>query len=273
MSDFESVSNHPVQQSAIPAHSQNSSTWREVLKRGLQQSSWSRKRANHSRTPASETPRTSSRTPVSARQLTIYLLVALGVVIAFAIIWYASQPSVVKHARRGGSSASPLPDFAPTAKPKPAPGKPFVPQSQSHLPPTVWTAAPQVQQVPSTAVVPQTPLQTPINAQAPPAVASASPAQPLISGTSTFTPLVYQARHDKHFGGSCSGQLTLNATGFAFHCADDPSGSVQVALNEIAAVDENGVQLLSGKKYHFSIAGMSKGAEQQVFANWLHRVR
>jgi hypothetical protein len=103
--------------------------------------------------------------------------------------------------------------------------------------------------------------------------ASAPPAQPLIAGKSSFPPLVYQARHEKHFGGSCSGQLTLNASGLTFRCSDDPEGSLQVALNEIGAVDENGVQLLSGKKYHFSITGMNKSAEQALFSNWLHQVR
>jgi len=87
-----------------------------------------------------------------------------------------------------------------------------------------------------------------------------------------FNPAVYTARHDKHFGG-CSGQLTLNMGGLVFHCPEDPSDSIQVALNEIGAVDENGIQTLSGKKYHFSITGMSKPAAQQLFANWLHQVR
>lgn len=86
-------------------------------------------------------------------------------------------------------------------------------------------------------------------------------------------PQVFRARHDKHFGGSCSGQLTLNTAGLVFDCPNDPGESFQVALNEIGAVDDNGIRLLSGKKYHFSISGMSKSAEQALFASWLRQVR
>jgi hypothetical protein len=104
----------------------------------------------------------------------------------------------------------------------------------------------------------------------------APPTQPAIPATGPrppFSPLVYQARHDKHFGGGCAGQLTLSAAGLTFQCPDDPGANLQVALNEIGAVDENGVQLTSGKKYHFSISGMNKSAEQLLFTNWLHQVR
>jgi hypothetical protein len=48
---------------------------------------------------------------------------------------------------------------------------------------------------------------------------------------------------------------------------------MQIALKEIGSVDENGVRLLSGKKYHFSIPGMSKSGEEAIFVNWLHQVR
>jgi hypothetical protein len=65
----------------------------------------------------------------------------------------------------------------------------------------------------------------------------------------------------------------LSSSGLAFTCLDDPSGSMQIALNQIGGADENGVRLLSGKKYHFSIRGMTKGAEQTLFLNWLHKVR
>jgi hypothetical protein len=88
-----------------------------------------------------------------------------------------------------------------------------------------------------------------------------------------YTPVVYSARHEKHFGESCSGQLTLDSSGLIFKCSDDPHGTVQVALADIESVDSNGIRLISGKKYHFSIAGMAKDSEEQLFANWLHQVR
>ncbi len=85
--------------------------------------------------------------------------------------------------------------------------------------------------------------------------------------------MVYSARHEKHFGESCSGQLTLNGNGLVFRCPDDPGGSFQVALADIESVDSNGIRLSSGKKYHFAIAGMTKDSEQQLFANWLQQIR
>ena len=85
--------------------------------------------------------------------------------------------------------------------------------------------------------------------------------------------MVYSARHEKVFGEGCAGQLTLDTNGLVFRCPDDPRSSVQVALGDIEAVDANGVRLVSGKKYHFSIAGMGKSNAQQLFANWLSRVR
>ena len=100
-----------------------------------------------------------------------------------------------------------------------------------------------------------------------------TPAAPFASNKPPFTPLIYRAKHDKAFGAGCSGQLTLNSGSLVFNCPEDPHGSMQIALSDIGAVDENGVRLLSGKKYHFSIPGMTKSGEQTLFANWLHQVR
>jgi hypothetical protein len=200
------------------------------------------------------------------------LFLILGSLIVFGIIRYATLPSTLKQVKSPVASGKSVPGLAASAKPKPAPGKPFVAVTQTHLPiPTIWTPVAPAQQPPSTAVVPQIP-NSPMTAPAPAPLASAPP-PPVVSTRSSMPPLVYTARHDRHFGGSCSGQLTLSAAGLTFHCPDDPGGSVQVALNQIGAVDENGILLLSGKKYHFSIPGMSKSAEEQLFVNWLHQVR
>jgi len=86
-------------------------------------------------------------------------------------------------------------------------------------------------------------------------------------------PETFPARHDKRFGEECSGQLTLNATGLAFSCPDDSSETLRVTLNEIASADDNGIRLTSGKKYHFTIPGMSKDAAKALFRNWFNRLR
>jgi hypothetical protein len=158
-----------------------------------------------------------------------------------------------------------------TSKPKPSPYKytlatPVTTPSN----PIVFTPPPRQNSAP--AVAPQIPSQTAPVTPALPQIANAPPPPANAPAKAPFTPIVYPARHDKHFGG-CSGQLTLYATGLIFHCADDPGSSIQVALAEISSVDENGIQTFSGKKYHFSVAGMSKPAAQQLFANWLHQVR
>ena len=284
MGDFKSFSGHQVRQSTMPAANANAASWRQVFKRALEESTWKTGWHGLGHSHPIERPRIFMQKFLSWKFLTIaVLLVALGSLIAFAIIRYSTRPVAVKQVRSTVASGKSLLGLADSTKPKPAPGKPFVSETESHLPiPTVWTPAPGSPQTPWTPGTPQNgpqipsaPQQFPTAPQASPQVAGPSAAQPSISANgsrSAFASLVYQARHDKHFGG-CAGQLTLSATGLMFHCADDPQDSFQVALNEIGAVDENGVQLLSGKKYHFSISGMTKSAEQTLFANWLHQVR
>jgi hypothetical protein len=120
--------------------------------------------------------------------------------------------------------------------------------------------------------VPARPL-SPAPAVPSPAPNTIPPAAPALGAKPPYTPVVYTARHDKVFGEGCSGQLTLDTSGLLFRCSDDPRGSLQVALDDIEAVDGNGVRLISGKKYHFSIAGMGRSNAEQLFSNWLSRVR
>jgi hypothetical protein len=160
---------------------------------------------------------------------------------------------------------------------KPAPGKPFVPETEpppaSPAPQVPAAAAPQRPPAPAPAA-PQNPVTAPMSAPAPPpAFKNAPPPAPVVTSGTPYPPVVYPARHDKHFGDGCSGRLTLNSSGLQFDCPDDPSSGVQVAINQIGSVDENGIRLTSGKKYHFSIPGMSKISEQELFADWFNRVR
>jgi hypothetical protein len=159
---------------------------------------------------------------------------------------------------------------------KPAPGKPLVPEPEpppASPPPRVLApAAPQ--RPPAPASPPQSAATAPLSVPAPPAAfKSAPPPVPAVAAGTPYPQVVYPARHDKHFGESCSGKLTLNSSGLLFDCPDDPGGGVQVAINQIGSVDENGIRLTSGKKYHFSIPGMTKISEQELFADWFNRVR
>jgi hypothetical protein len=272
MSDLSSFS-HRAPQNTVANTTGQSTSWRQIFKRAMEQSRWNR---NHeSRVDTIESNHMLSRFSSNQKFLIlIACIVVFGVIVAFGIIRYLDLPAPPKNASAVTKGKSFLGITPSTGKAKPAPGKPFVAAPQTH-PNVIWNPPPppQGQQQPSIALAPQTPAATPMAPTASPQVAPALPAQPVASGKPAITPLVYQARHDKHFGGSCAGQLTLSSAGIVFHCADDPEGSVQIALNQIGAIDENGVETLSGKKYHFSIPGMSRNAEQSLFANWLHQVR
>ena len=274
MSDFDSFSSHPVRQSSMPTANRSGASWRQVFKSAVEQSSWMRfRRGGQDSRPAGGRLHLVLQSFSNRKVLLISLLfVIVGALLVFGIIRYVTSPSVVKKIPAAGASRKSVLNLSGTAKPKPAPGKPFVAAPQQHLPlPTVWTQAQPAQQAPQTAVTPQMP-QSPMAAPQTAPLASAPP-RPLAPAKSPFTPLVYSARHEKHFGGSCSGQLTLNAAGLIFQCPGDPNNSFQVALNQIGAVDENGIELVSGKKYHFSIPGMTKSGEEQLFSGWLHQVR
>jgi len=201
------------------------------------------------------------------------ILVLLLVPVGAVILGYITRPAPGTASRVAGLTTNSSDNNTSEKIPKPAPGKPLLSTSQAPQPALSSPAPPPAlpDQPPSgLTTVPPRPL-TPApavpnpapNAAAPPA---STPAQP-------YTPMVYSARHDKHFGDSCSGQLTLDSSGLMFKCPDDPGGSVQVALADIEAVDSNGIRLTSGKKYHFSIAGMAKDSVQALFANWLSHVR
>lgn len=206
------------------------------------------------------------------RSALIAMIVVLALPIAAGIVWYIASPSGLRKSQAGRSGAIPS-LLSHGTKAKPAPGKPMGAASTPvPSPPLVVSPAmPAPQTVPPS----QTAIPGTTGNVAPPPVAGIPPSAPVpvVPVVPQNSSMVYQAKHDKAFGGGCSGQLLLSSSGLAFTCLDDPSGSMQIALNQIGAADENGVRLLSGKKYHFSIRGMTKDAEQTLFLNWLHKVR
>jgi hypothetical protein len=249
-------------------------SWTRVFKRALHQSTW--KRDTHTQQEPSDAVKTSSSS--RAPKIFIGLAIALLLLIAVPIVLIIRAESNRPHYYRQGKSVvargeSLLGMSQGSAKPKPSPYKytlatPITRPSN----PIVFTPP----RLPSSAaaVPQQAPAQPQYVTPALPQTGTATaPPPPLANSTrAPFTPIVYPARHDKHFG-ACSGQLSLNSTGLNFNCPTDSGDSIQVALNEIGAIDENGIQTLSGKKYHFTINGMSKPAAQQLFSNWLHQVR
>ena len=204
------------------------------------------------------------------------LPILLVLPLAAAIVWYGVRPTHPFRKAPEIEASSRVNSLlqANGSKPKPSPAKPF------QAPPRPTVSAMPVAPTPS--VQPNQPATTNIPLPGQNMAGSVRPAPiapnmpstaPNLPAKQPFSPVVYRAKHDKVFGGSCSGQLTLNAGGLVFNCPEDPHGSMQIALSEIGAVDENGIRLLSGKKYHFSIPGMTKSGEETLFANWLHQVR
>jgi hypothetical protein len=203
---------------------------------------------------------------------TIFLLVAVPITIL--IIWFATRSGTIKKAANLTQSVTHPSTFSPAEKkPKPPAGKLEEPTTTTApLPPL-----PNWSNLQAANAAPATPTQSmPSNSSAP-AIAPApipGPAAPatLPSARPAYAPLSYNARHEKAFGGGCSGQLVLSSTGLQFNCPSDSHASMQIAVAEISAVDENGVRLTSGKKLHFSIAGMNKPNAQAVFADWFSRL-
>lgn len=201
------------------------------------------------------------------------LFLLLAVLITIAIIWFAMRTGTMKKAADLGYSVShPSTLLTGEKKPKPPAGKLLVPATPPPpLPPLPdWSkiqaanAAPTspAQGVPGPAIAPVAPVPIP-GAPSPTVAPAVRPA---------YAPLSYNARHEKAFGGGCSGQLVLSSTGLQFNCLSDTHASMQIAISEISGVDENGVRLTSGKKLHFTITGMNKPSEQALFTDWFSRL-
>lgn len=210
-----------------------------------------------------------------ARHWILFSLPLLFAVVFMAVIaWYIARPNSTHPFRKTQVTGNAAPSLIPFSnKPKPSPARPFQPTP----PPAPSAYLP----LPSPAVQPQQPsgdLQVPGRAMpgtvapAPIPGATPTPAAPT-AVRPQVSAITYHARHDKTFGGGCEGQLVLNSGGLVFDCPGDPRNSFKISLAEIGAIDDNGVRLLSGKKYHFSIRGMSKSGEESIFASWLHQVR
>jgi hypothetical protein len=252
--------------------------WRRGLKLGGLLAFLSPKKPGQRDTLASSAPLQTRNWARSWIAIVALLLVCIP--IAAILLGYLRRPAL----GRQETSSGPLfgdSSGANGAKQKPAAGKPFPPPTEE--PPALPVPAPPVPAAGPAPVPPRGSTQTtpsPHNPSTPsiriPAPAPALPAQPPVvpvSPTPSVVPETFPARHDKHFGEECSGQLTLNATGLVFNCPGDSDETLRVTVNEIASADDNGIRLTSGKKYHFTIPGMSKDAQKALFRNWFTRVR
>lgn len=201
------------------------------------------------------------------------LLLLLAVLIAIAIIWFGTRTGTMKKAADLEHSVRhPSTLLTAEKKPKPPAGKLL----QSH---TAETPLPPLPDWPKIEAAHAASTPPPLSAPSPattlivPApIPGTVPLPPTPSARPAYAPLSYNARHDKAFGGGCSGNLVLSSSGIQFTCPADSSSSMQISISEIKGVDENGVRLASGKKLHFSITGMTKPNEQAIFTDWFSRI-
>jgi len=257
----------------LPAHNVNAA-WRQIFKGAIDRSK--SRRIPNIQSESTDAVKTSSTS--RAPKIILGLSVAALLLIAIPIILIIRAESRPSHVYRQGKSVVARGESLlgmsqqVSAKPKPSPYKYTLATPITRPSNPIVVTPPRLPN--SAATVPQqAPSQPQYVTPALPQTATNAPPPPLANTARVpFAPVIYSARHDKHFGG-CSGQLTLNTSGLNFRCAENPGDSIQVSLNEIGAIDENGIQTLSGKKYHFTITGMSKPAAQQLFSNWLHQVR
>ena len=267
MSDFESDSYNQSPRGATPIDSMTVRWWRRGKDLWL---------SIRSRSFRSDFFATVNRgiSALSGRKIWVVIAVVglLVVPIVGVFFGYVARPK--QETAGSGAPAGVTADSSTHPSAKPAPGKPLYPVMQP-LPTDVVapTATPPAPRNPQATVPPQEHTTVPAIPATPPPIAGAMPPPPVVTPNSPYTPVTYPARHDKHFGDSCSGQLTLSSRELVFQCPEDPRGTIQVAINQIDAVDDNGIRLTSGKKYHFSIAGMSKSNEQALFSDWFNRVR
>lgn len=208
----------------------------------------------------------------SGTWMVIVWILLICLPIGGVILGYIRRPAPGTASINAGTS--PLETSSGEKIPKPPAGRPKLPESQAP-PPTISspTPAPISPEAPPPITPPASPLSPKSATTAPPPPASI-PATPAAPGSKpVFAAVTYPARHDRHFGEQCSGQLTLNSSGLFFTCPGNSGDGIDVAVNQIDGADDNGIRLFSGKKYHFTIQGMSKSGERQLFSDWLNRVR
>lgn len=115
-----------------------------------------------------------------------------------------------------------------------------------------------------------TPEQAP--APCPPSVGSSvePTPEPTMSTPTTLPAEVqrFSASHKK-FGGDRRGELVLSDAELRFVCFEDPAWSFSIDRRDIAKVHKDGVQILTGKKYHFTVDGKNKSAVHELIAQWM----
>ncbi len=272
MSDSEKPSGEWGRQGAPPGTKTQEQWWRRALNPDRLQAFWKRMRGPGASGAMSRRRAAPGRFRTESWMLAIWI-VLLCLPIGGVILGYVRRPAPGTAGITSSSSPGGGLSDSGDKIPKPPPGRPMLQASQAP-PPTVTTSpspAAISPETPPSIATPQTPL-PPASTPAPPAPAPGMPPSPS-NARMPFAAVTYPARHDKHFGDECMGQLTLNSSGLYFTCPSNAGEGVQAAVNQIDAVDDNGIRLLSGKKYHFTIPGMSKNGERQVFADWLNHVR
>ena len=76
----------------------------------------------------------------------------------------------------------------------------------------------------------------------------------------------------KGFANGCKGgTLTLAPTMVSFICPSDPRKAFSAPLSDVRGPEDDGIQLVSGEKYHFKIEGHDKDTMRTLFQTWFAR--
>jgi len=65
-----------------------------------------------------------------------------------------------------------------------------------------------------------------------------------------------------------NGVLSLEMSAAIFTCSGDPKKSFSATTDDLKAVDDDGIALKSGEKYHFKIDGQNKQTVHDIFVDW-----
>jgi type IV secretory pathway VirB10-like protein len=136
---------------------------------------------------------------------------------------------------------------------------------------------PPVQTVQAAPVLPppQSPLNTDSAVVPPPLTPTPAPAPPPAQNPTASLPFGVKmpAKRDGFNNGCKDGELVLQVSAVIFTCRSDAGKSITLRVEQIRALDNNGVVINAGQKYHFDIDGKQRQDVHQLFAQWLDNAR
>jgi len=199
-------------------------------------------------------------------------IACLSVLVVVSAVAYVVSRHNLANEQQAAMAAPHSPLAAPSFIAKPSPsGRAQQPSSPAPLPvaPAPHAAAPRI--APQPAPVAPLPQYRAAIAPPPPPVAPVIPA-PRLTPSLPFG-VRMSADRDGLNNGCKHGALVIETSTVTFTCPRDSSKNVAVSARQVRDLDNNGIVVFQGEKYHFEIAGKQKQAVHQMFAMWLANAR